>query len=665
MRTRACSALGWLLSMAMSWSLGCAPGTPPEPSVEGHERELGLHNGLLRAEIAHALNNDPRPLRARTFAMTDHVRVLGAVGPSVEREEVVDLERLFQRLYFEDFSFTNLGLLFNLGSPAAVRLTGKPDPRVRGKFAEQPALAPPEGEAMSLGVVAEVLDEAGLTTLRPDVVLFAAHQRAVAVANNAALRDVPLGTVFTGVKGMSFAPTFLDPFGKPKSVTKADDSVNVLYQIDIAYRSPAPPTGARFELGDIGEIDEVTAAELGRYLPDLAGVQQLLDFEQVVARSDVPSPPLSLWSQVGSPGSCLGHRLRILSAMLDRLELDGVLTAEHYLADGEHEPLVTRATLTRASFLASLPSLLYHAWEVETPLSTAGVVFVEGDVSCKHGPPCPLRLQQLLTPRQQKPAAWHVPTLRLLDRGGDQYFLPFGRIDGLHVEGFDLGVQGATTYAESYQQLAPPAPSDVDPLAAPLDPWPPWRPDQADLITTRDGHAYELFEHRLFRDGELITPRGFELGGTTAFAHKTPLVVEGRIFFLYRSAPPAWRASRGTLVFDTRDDSWWSAPVVHLQGWQALTLEGAVLSGVDGETLETLSIDLGGLSLTRLTGVEPPPGAAPPCFHLACAEGEALAHGCDPCAAAVCEMDSFCCESSWDELCTWEAGVHCDPCQPP
>jgi hypothetical protein len=47
------------------------------------------------------------------------------------------------------------------------------------------------------------------------------------------------------------------------------------------------------------------------------------------------------------------------------------------------------------------------------------------------------------------------------------------------------------------------------------------------------------------------------------------------------------------------------------------------------------------------------------CAHPSCQEGVALAPDCDPCVAAICKADKFCCASEWDEFCVGEAGSIC------
>jgi hypothetical protein len=45
----------------------------------------------------------------------------------------------------------------------------------------------------------------------------------------------------------------------------------------------------------------------------------------------------------------------------------------------------------------------------------------------------------------------------------------------------------------------------------------------------------------------------------------------------------------------------------------------------------------------------------PSCSHDACEVGEAMSPTCDGCIAALCEMDPYCCETAYDETCVAEA----------
>ena len=47
------------------------------------------------------------------------------------------------------------------------------------------------------------------------------------------------------------------------------------------------------------------------------------------------------------------------------------------------------------------------------------------------------------------------------------------------------------------------------------------------------------------------------------------------------------------------------------------------------------------------------------CEHPLCAEGEPLQASCDPCVAAICARDPFCCSDRWDSGCTQTAELEC------
>jgi hypothetical protein len=51
--------------------------------------------------------------------------------------------------------------------------------------------------------------------------------------------------------------------------------------------------------------------------------------------------------------------------------------------------------------------------------------------------------------------------------------------------------------------------------------------------------------------------------------------------------------------------------------------------------------------------------AAPACAHSTCASGVALSPSCSPCAATVCAVDPYCCQTSWDETCVGEGKSLC------
>lgn len=53
-------------------------------------------------------------------------------------------------------------------------------------------------------------------------------------------------------------------------------------------------------------------------------------------------------------------------------------------------------------------------------------------------------------------------------------------------------------------------------------------------------------------------------------------------------------------------------------------------------------------------------GGGAGCAHSECVAGPALADGCSPCASTVCAADSYCCATEWDAVCVNEAATMCD-----
>ncbi|MBI4704238.1 MAG: hypothetical protein HY744_24270 [Deltaproteobacteria bacterium] len=47
------------------------------------------------------------------------------------------------------------------------------------------------------------------------------------------------------------------------------------------------------------------------------------------------------------------------------------------------------------------------------------------------------------------------------------------------------------------------------------------------------------------------------------------------------------------------------------------------------------------------------------CAHPVCKAGDALDAACEPCAAAVCASDPYCCDAQWDGTCVQEVGSIC------
>ncbi len=50
---------------------------------------------------------------------------------------------------------------------------------------------------------------------------------------------------------------------------------------------------------------------------------------------------------------------------------------------------------------------------------------------------------------------------------------------------------------------------------------------------------------------------------------------------------------------------------------------------------------------------------SPSCAHLVCTTGVALAAGCHGCVTQICNVDPFCCNTSWDGICVGEVNSVC------
>jgi hypothetical protein len=52
-------------------------------------------------------------------------------------------------------------------------------------------------------------------------------------------------------------------------------------------------------------------------------------------------------------------------------------------------------------------------------------------------------------------------------------------------------------------------------------------------------------------------------------------------------------------------------------------------------------------------------GGGGSCAHPICSQGGALKASCDPCATKLCAQDSYCCSTSWDDICVGEVNSIC------
>jgi hypothetical protein len=54
-----------------------------------------------------------------------------------------------------------------------------------------------------------------------------------------------------------------------------------------------------------------------------------------------------------------------------------------------------------------------------------------------------------------------------------------------------------------------------------------------------------------------------------------------------------------------------------------------------------------------------PAGAQQTCAHDLCEVGDGLSSMCDPCVADICQFDSYCCQSEWDDFCVEKVLTTC------
>ncbi len=91
---------------------------------------------------------------------------------------------------------------------------------------------------------------------------------------------------------------------------------------------------------------------------------------------------------------------------------------------------------------------------------------------------------------------------------------------------------------------------------------------------------------------------------------------------------------------------------------RALGLVAVVALILVGGTLFAQQDDLGDES--PLLGDEIPTGPPVPCN--CCSGGNGLGCDCPVCEDLVCDIDPFCCDTTWDEICDGEAGCLCFCC---
>ncbi|MGH9885919.1 MAG: S8 family serine peptidase, partial [bacterium] len=163
------------------------------------------------------------------------------------------------------------------------------------------------------------------------------------------------------------------------------------------------------------------------------------------------------------------------------------------------------------------------------------------------------------------------------------------------------------------------------------------------------------------------------LGGTSAAA---PLVAA--VYAAYGLGPssPAFSWQHAAQYFDVttgKNGNCGTLLCNAAAGWDGPTgigtPNGAVLNGGGGTCTpscagKTCGDDgCGGTCGTCGAGQTCSPGGTctggGSCAHPICSTGGRLTSSCDPCAAQICAQDSFCCNTSWDNVCVGEVQSVC------
>ncbi|HVH41318.1 MAG TPA: hypothetical protein VM925_03215 [Labilithrix sp.] len=157
------SALALLLIASLA---ACTASTGEEVSSASSDL---TDNAAMRGEIARALAD-------RQLAPEEVRRIVASAGPRVDPDEIGLAERLLLRVYTDEIRIEGLDRWL-LGSLVAQGLAGDPGSRITGAYIPQPPRVPTEGTPLTKEVVATFLGASRLTSLRADLLLYAAHVR--------------------------------------------------------------------------------------------------------------------------------------------------------------------------------------------------------------------------------------------------------------------------------------------------------------------------------------------------------------------------------------------------------------------------------------------------------------------------------------------------------
>lgn len=365
---------------------GCSADAGDGGAVSG-EADLSAGEQALFGEMASAFSPSPQ---FRSVTSDGCKNIAGAALRVGDPARAVAALETYWQMFFRRPATLPIGMgddgCNELAAVTPYLAIGVADPLYANAFAPKTVTLPAAtGSPVSVDALASFLRAKGFATIRPDVLLYAFHLRAVTDANEARWASMPPCTridvgrlqLFRGLERP------LDPGAKALGV----DERYVTYRHSLADLSIAPDwrpeTLATFleqcpqnappaaPVGDaLGEPSVVFSHELATYAPAL-GFATPVDFASVVARADVPSPPAALWAEALDPRSSLGTTLRVASHLLTEIEAHGALTfygsipyKQYYAGDysdtsADYGPNVTAAyritaDLVRASLVALL-----------------------------------------------------------------------------------------------------------------------------------------------------------------------------------------------------------------------------------------------------------------------------------------------------------------------
>lgn len=331
---------------ALASMLRSAIDTARPPKVVATALDSGLHSAqALRWELSKAKEDD-------RFSLLEVMRMVGAASETPGKAALEEAVRSLPSLSEMDTHRMEGALL--LGSAVPWLALGIADSRVASAFPVTAPRIPAEGTPLGLSEIRATLDQGGLNHIRPEVLMFALHQRDVAFANNKVLDKFSEGKL--PVK-WGYRSSWVQTKGR-HSIDGDRNTVatETMQRREIDYSYPLGDTN--LALARLGR-DQLEASTAGALLGDLPGLKQRQTVPQIITGT-VPSAPLEVWATALNPMTYHGRRIAQLSELLDRVEKSG--------------PIDTPAgRVTRESVLASIPDVMLR-YGPRTRVSMLGAI---------------------------------------------------------------------------------------------------------------------------------------------------------------------------------------------------------------------------------------------------------------------------------------------------